>query len=117
MDLNAVVSGVVLERTCSIRPHAESDERKTVTLRITYDGVPLQAVFDRSASWAAISWQNGPGRKIFDTLSNGQVVEVNFKAPGRTQVDPEAAVIARARALPTREEREKYIRELLGQVG
>jgi len=83
MDINEMVKGIALTKTCSIKPDKDSSNSKTVTLNIKFDGIPLTAVFDKAVSSAVIQWQNGPGRSKFDTWKHGQVVDIDFKAPGR----------------------------------
>ena len=51
----------------------------------------------------------------FDQWKSGQVVEIDFKAPGRTTVDPETAMKAKLAAMP-KEEREAYISDLLAKM-
>jgi hypothetical protein len=90
MNMNEVVKGIVLSKACSIKPDKDSTESKTVTLSIKFEGVTLQSVFDKAVSSAVIQWQNGPGRTKFDEWKHGQVVVVEFKAPGRApQVSPQ----------------------------
>jgi UDP-N-acetylmuramyl pentapeptide synthase len=99
MNLNDIVSDVIIEKACSIRADKDSNESKTVRLKVRFEGVPLAAVFEKAVSSAVISWQNGPGRRNFDALDNGQVIEIDFKAPGKVQVDPVTAVINAAKAV------------------
>lgn len=90
-SMTKVVKGVVMTKACSIKPDKDSDQSKQVTLSVKFDGVTLQSVFEKALSSAVIQWQNGPGRSKFDTWKNGQVVVVEFKAPGRApQVSPQA---------------------------
>ena len=98
MDLNTIVKNVVLTKVCSISPDKDSDDSKNITLKVKFDGVPLQGVFDKAISQTVIQWQNGPGRKKFDIWSNNQVVEVNFKSPARTTIDPMTQILAEATA-------------------
>lgn len=93
MDLNQLVKNVVLTKVCSISPDKDSDDSKQITLKVKFDNVPLQGVFDKAIAQTVIQWQNGPGRKKFDTWRNGQVVEVNFKSPARAMIDPKQALI------------------------
>ena len=83
MDLNQLVSNVVLAKVCSIKPDKDSDTSKSITLKVKFDGVTLKDVFAKALSSAVIQWQNGPGRNGFDKWTNNQVVNVDFKAPGR----------------------------------
>ena len=98
MDLNTIVKNVVLTKVCSISPDKDSDDSKNITLKVKFDGVPLQGVFDKAISQTVIQWQNGPGRKKFDAWNNGQVVEVSFKSPARTSIDPMTQLLAEATA-------------------
>jgi len=89
MDIKELVKGINLTKACSIRPDKDSSDSKTVTLNVKFNDIPLQAVFDKAVSSAVIQWQNGPGRNKFDTWKHGQVVNVDFKAPGRApQLSP-----------------------------
>lgn len=97
-DLTQKVEGVTLSKVCKVREDKESDEVKTITLRVKFDGVTLQDVFAKALSGAVIQWQNGPGRNKFTTWEDNQIVEVNFSAPGRTTVDPKMSVLAEAKA-------------------
>lgn len=98
MNMKQIVSGVILTKACSISPDKDSEESKTIHLRVKFDGVTLGDVFAKAVSGAVISWQNGPGRKKFDTWENGQSVEIEFKSPGKATVDPIDAIVAGAKA-------------------
>ena len=81
-------------------PAGGRDVRNTLgkALNVRFDGVPLQAVFDKAVAGAVIQWQNGPGRGKYDEWSNGQVINIDFKSPGATAIDPKQAMIAQARS-------------------
>lgn len=98
MDLNQVIKDVVLTKTCSIKPFKDSPDSKSITLRVKFDGVTLQSVFDKAVSGSVIQWQNGPGRKNYDGWEDRQTVDITFSAPGRTAIDPIAALIGEAKA-------------------
>ena len=97
MDLNAMVNGVELTKVCALRADNESTDKKNVTLNIKFNGVRLSDVFEKAITNTVIQWQNA-NRKNFDSLKNGQVVVIDFKAPGKTAVDPKQALIASAKA-------------------
>jgi len=93
MELTKVVSNIVLNKACSIKPFKDADTGKVIKLRVRFDGVTLNDIFAKAMSTAVIQWQNGPGRSKFDQWENNQVVDIDFKAPGRTaQIDPEVAI-------------------------
>lgn len=99
LNMNEVVAGVSIVKTCSIKPDKDSTESKQVNVRVKFDGATLKSVFDKAVSGAVISWQNGVGRKAFDTLKDGQLVEIQFTAPAsRAAVDPLTAILALAEA-------------------
>jgi hypothetical protein len=99
MNMNEVIANVVLAKVCSIKADKDSDESKQVTLKVKFDGATMQSVFDKAVSGAVIQWQNGVGRKSFDTIKSGQTVEIQFSAPAsRTAIDPMTAIIASATA-------------------
>lgn len=112
MNLNEVIANVTLTKVCSIKPDKDSDESKNITLKIKFDGSTLQSVFDKAVSGAVIQWQNGIGRKNFDTFKPNQIVDVQFNAPAsRTAIDPETAMIAKLQSM-TPDEQTKYLKEL-----
>jgi hypothetical protein len=117
MNLNELVKNVVISKVCSISPDKDSDNHKSITLRVKFDDVILKAVFDKAVSQVVIQWQNGPGRKKFDSWKNNQVIDVSFKAPAVTQVDPMSAFIAVAKAdgidMSDEEALAKYIKSKL----
>ena len=111
MDMKQVVKGVVLSKACSIKAEKDSTESKVINLSIKFDGVDLQSVFDKAVASAVIQWQNGPGRSKFDQWKNHQTVEIEFKSPARTTVDPEQAMIAKLASM-TPEEQIEYLQAL-----
>ena len=115
MDLGQIVKDVVMTKVCSISPFKGSNDHKAITLEVRIDGVPLQGVFDKAISGTVIQWQNGQGRKKYDSWENKQVVKVDFKAPAVTVVDPRQAVKAEARALP-KDERAEYLEGLIRAI-
>jgi len=98
MNLNQIIEGVVLSKVCSIKPDKDSTDVKQVTLKVKFDGTTLQSVFDKAVAGTVISWQNGPGRKGFDNWKVNQAIDVDFKSPARTQIDPIDAITAAAKA-------------------
>ena len=98
MNLNTIIEKVSLTKVCSIKADKESSDSKSITLNVKFDGVPLSAVFAKAVSGAVIQWQNGPGRNKFDQWKSGEVVNIDFKSPGQTQIDPLQALITSAKA-------------------
>jgi len=116
MNMNEIVTGVTMEKVCSIKADADCDTPKTINLVVKFDGVKLGDVFSKAMAGAVIQWQNGPGRSKFDTWRNNQRVEITFSAPGRTTVDPEQAQIAKLKGMETQAEKEAYIQWLMEQA-
>ncbi len=116
MNMNEVIAGVTITKVCSIKADKESTESKNINLSVKFDGAVLKSVFDKAVSGAVIAWQNGVGRKGFDTFKNGQVVEIQFNAPAsRTAVDPETAMVAKLQAM-TPTEQAMYLKELTAKA-
>jgi hypothetical protein len=66
---------------------------------VKFDGATLKSVFDKAVSGAVIAWQNGVGRKNFDSYKPNQTIEIQFVAPAsKAQIDPMDALIANAKA-------------------
>ena len=116
MNLNETIANVTLTKVCSIKADKDSDESKNITLKVKFDGASLQSVFDKAVSGAVIQWQNGVGRKNFDTFKQNQVVEIQFNAPAsRTAIDPEVAMVAKLQAM-TPDEQIAYLKELTAKA-
>ena len=115
MQLSEIIKNIIVSKTCSIKPDADSAESKTVTLKVKFHDVPLQAVFDKAVSQTVIQWQNGPGRSKWNLWKNHQVIDVNFKAPATTTIDPEQAMIAMLKNM-TPEQAAAKLSELAAQI-
>jgi hypothetical protein len=99
MNMNEVIVNVKLGKVCSIKADKDSTESKSINLMVKFDGATLASVFDKAVSGAVIAWQNGVGRKNFDTFKPNQTVEIQFTAPAaRAQMDPMDALLANAKA-------------------
>jgi len=99
MNMNEVITNVTLTKACSIRADEDSTEKKLINLKIKFDGAQLGDVFAKAVSSAVIAWQNGVGRKAYDTFKVGQTVEIQFSAPAsRPTEDPMDAMIRMAKA-------------------
>jgi hypothetical protein len=113
MNMNDIISNVTLTKVCSIKADKDSTESKNITLRIKFDGATVQSVFDKAVAGAVIAWQNGVGRKGYDTFKPNQTVDIQFTAPAsRTAVDPETAMIAKLQSM-TEDEQKTYLAEMM----
>lgn len=116
MNMTDIITNVTLTKVCSIKADKDSEESKQVTLRVKFDGATVQSVFDKAVAGAVIQWQNGVGRKGFDTFKNGQVVDIQFTAPAsRTAVDPETAMVAILAGLTPAQQKAK-IEEMIAKA-
>ena len=116
MDMNTIVSGVTLNKACSIKAFKDSNTSKQINLRVKFDDIALSAVFAKAVSSAVIQWQNGPGRSKYDQWSDKQTVDISFKAPGAMPVvDPEVAIMNKAKAM-NEENRLMYIAEMRARM-
>ena len=116
MNMNEVIANVKLGKVCSIKADKESTESKQINLMVKFDGATLASVFDKAVSGAVIAWQNGVGRKNFDTYKPNQTVEIQFTAPAaRAQVDPETAMIAKLQSM-TADEQKVYIQSMIAKA-
>ena len=113
MDLNEVITNTTMTKVCSIKVDKESKVSKLITLKVKFDGASLSSVFDKAVAGAVIQWQNGVGRKNFDTYKSNQVVEIQFSAPAsRTAIDPETAMIAKLQSMSSAAQKE-YIASMI----
>lgn len=97
-DFDAKFDGVTIDTVRSIKADSESTESKQVTLRFHLEGVSLRDVLTNAISTAVVKWQNGPGRKQFDQWTQHQVIDVDFKSPGKKIETPEE-IMAKAMTL------------------
>ena len=103
IEMNTVVTGVTLSELRTISPDEESKKeglKKTVTLKIKYDGLTLKDVFSKAFKSDVVAWQNGAsGRKNFDNIKDKSIIEVSAKAPGAgPQENPLDVIIREAKA-------------------
>lgn len=115
MNMNEIITNVTLTKVCSIKADKDSDESKSITLKIKFDGATIQSVFDKAVAGAVIQWQNGVGRKNFDTFKPNQTVEIQFTSPARSTVDPETAMIAQLSGLSP-EAMEAKVRDMIAKA-
>ena len=116
MDMNQIVNGIVLNKACSIKAFKDSDTSKQINLRVKFDDIALSAVFAKAVSSAVIQWQNGPGRSKYDQWGDKQTVDISFKAPGAMPtVDPEVALIAKAKAITDPVAKQAFIDKIMTQ--
>ena len=100
INMNTIIEGVTLTKACGVKPDNDKDSvSKRINLRVKFDGALVQAVFDKALAGTVIVWQNGPGRKSYDTLVSGQTIDIAFTSPARApQIDPRDALLAQAKA-------------------
>lgn len=103
INMSEIVANVTLTKVVSVSPDSDGKKdgtKKTITLKMKYDGLTLADIFAKALKDDVISWQNGSGgRKNFDKLTNHQVIEVSAKSPGSgPQQDPMDSIIASAKA-------------------
>ena len=116
MNMNEIIQGVTLSKACSIKADKDSTEAKVINLKVKFDGASIQSVFEKAMAGTVITWQNGVGRKNFDTYKPNQVVEITFIAPAsKAAIDPETAMIAKLQAM-TPDEQLAYLKELAAKA-
>lgn len=115
MNMNDRITGITLTKVCNIKPFKDADDNKQVTLAVKYDGLTYGDVFAKALRSDVISWQNGPGRKGYDTLIDKSTVNVSAKAPGATAIDPETAMVAKLIAMSP-EEQTNYLQKLMSKA-
>lgn len=102
MDMNEVITNITLTKVTSISPDNESKKegiKKTINLRVKFDGAKLSGLFDAALESTVVKWANGTGRPNFDKWTDRQTVDISFLAPATKAVeDPMDAVIRCAAA-------------------
>jgi len=102
-DMNMTIEGITLSEIRTVSPDEDAKKegiKKTITLRIKYDGLTLKDVFSKAFKSDVVAWQNGAsGRKNFDNIKDKSVIEVSAKAPGAgPQENPLDVIIREAKA-------------------
>ena len=115
MNMNESITGITLTKVCNIKPFKDATDTKQVTLAVKYDGLTIGDVFTKALRSDVISWQNGPGRKGYDTLIDKSTVNVSAKAPGAIAIDPETAMVALLTTMSP-EEQINYLRQLAAKA-
>jgi hypothetical protein len=108
-------------KVCSISPDKDSKKKKTITLELKFQAVPLSGIIEKAIRPAVISWQNSQGRKHWGKWTDKQVVKIDFTAPAATpQRDPMEVLIeeAKANGIDPSDEKAmtKFIMTKLGQA-
>ena len=104
---------------CSFKSDSDAPEssRKKVILDVRFKDIPLADIVYAAAKKVVVPFQNGRGRKHFDTFTSGQRVEIEFTRPASAPViDPEVATIAKIKSMGSIEEKEAYIADLLAKA-
>ena len=99
-----VIEGVSFTEKRSVSPDADgksSGDKKTVNVKVVYDGLTLRDVFSKAFKSDVVAWQNGgAGRKNYVNIKNGSTIVVNAKAPGAGPTeDPMDRLIREAKEL------------------
>jgi hypothetical protein len=67
----------------SMKPDGESTDTKKFTLKVKFNNVPVIDIINKALDPTKIQWVNGVGRKRFDTYTNSQTIDIDFKSPAR----------------------------------
>ena len=116
-NLKDIIEGISFSEFRSIsfdNDSKKAGDKKTVSLKVNYDGLTLGDVIAKAFNSDCVSWANGSsGRKNYNNLKDRQVIEISAKTPGKApQVDPEQAMIAKLQAM-TPEEQKTYLATML----
>ena len=117
MNMNETINGLVLTKTCTVSADSDSKKAgifKTVHVRVTYDNVKLQDVFEKQLATTVIQCQT-KWRETYESIVDGSTITVAFAAPTRVTVDPKASVKSWF-ATASQEEKDAYIAELQGKA-
>ena len=110
IDLTQKLDEVKRTKACKVRADRDEAEQKTVHVTVDFTGTTIEDVIDKCMSSLIINFQSS-ARKKFESISNNEKVTIQFKGPGRVQIDPEQAMIAKLQAM-TPDERIAKIAEL-----
>ena len=98
MNMTELLKGVVRVKRASVKADKDS-ESKSVNLSIDYSDCTVDDILTKAVAHDVIAWQNGQGRKNFESLVNGQVVKIMASRPGAAPAaDPLTILIAEASA-------------------
>lgn len=103
-NMNDIIEGVSFTEKRSVSPDADgksSGDKKTVNVKVVYDGLTLRDVFSKAFKSDVVAWQNGgSGRKNYVNIKAGSTIIVMAKAPGASPTeDPMDRLIREAKEL------------------
>ena len=100
----------------SMKASGDSNTSKNFRLKVKFDNVPATDVIAKALEPTKIAWVNGQGRKRFDSFTENQLIEIDFKSPARApQIDSFEAE-AQKLASMSPEEQQKHFAELLAKA-
>ena len=67
----------------SIKASEDTTESKNFTLRVSMNNTSLRDVVSKALQPTKISWANGPGRRGFEKMVSGSVIEIDFASPAK----------------------------------
>ena len=99
-QFDQVIDTFTLDKVCSFKADKDSDEQKTVTLRVKYQGATIRSLAQSTlGQGVVVKWQNGRARKDYTKIADRSVVEIDWSAPATApQVDPKTAMLMEAKA-------------------
>lgn len=103
MDMTQMINGSWIIAG-AMKATGESTKSKRFRLKVKFDQVSLESVIFKALEPTKIQWVNGQGRKHYDSFTENQLIEIDFKSPARApQIDPKEAVIAELAAMTPEE--------------
>ena len=104
----------------SMKADKDSATSKKFTLNVKFDNVPVGDIINKSLEPTKIQWCNGPGRTKYDSWTANQVINIDFKSPGRTTIDPMTQFLIEAKAanidVTDKQALSEYITKRLGEM-
>lgn len=100
----------------SMKADKDSTEAKPFILNVKFSNVPVVDIINKALDPTKIQWVNGPGRTNYDKWVKNQTINIDFKSPGKTQIDPEVAMMSKLASMAP-EDAQTYLKELLAKAG
>ena len=129
MKLTDMLTGITVKHSFTLSENSDWQNEKPIrsleqriadgtTKRLhgvfAFDGVELGMALDKATATARIAWQ-GPARKRWDDIADGDQVNIDVATAGRQPaVDPIEVLKARYTNAETDEERQALLDEIIG---
>ena len=79
---DGVIETFTLDKVCSFKPDKDSEESKTVTLRVKFEGATIRTLAQSClGQGVVVKYQNGRARKDYDKIVDKSTIKIDWSRP------------------------------------